>query len=406
MNIYSGLCAGKVRKEKMKKTTVLFVVMIAVGVLCFADQEEIDMYEYLYNVSISHAAKLDILQNMAEGEYSGAGEFYTRALRRLIADYNNIKDVTERHAADEQVTILSKLIGNERYSQAAPDLWLVVDGFAAPLVKAEALMALGKIHTDMYLPQVIRVLESLNTTPTADRLYGERVAFGAILALEKFQDPSGYLPVYFASIGWYSDRIKSQANRSLPLIAEDPTPFMMEVIKGPGHNYYAKNAALRSMEAAKVDNKNKAEVAVAALTEGWRGATTDVQLRVTLADMRKLAINMINRYKTDDESVYPLLARSYTQGIDADEKLSAIAALASLGTEESAQRLSNFLMTLNNRRLNNVTTREDEQMVRAIIPALGQAAQIVSRPALEAVGASSWTPAVRALADDALSKLP
>jgi hypothetical protein len=390
----------------MKKLIICFILMVAAAAAGFSATEEVQVYEFLYNASPTHSGQLDILQNMAESRLSGAGEFYAKALRKLVSEYRNIRDVTEKNAADEQAMLLSALLGAEKYTQAAADLWLVVDQFAVPLVKAEALMALGKIRATTYLPQVIRVLESVNAAPTADRLNGERIAFGAIISLEKFQDPSGYLPVFFASIGWYSERIKSQAVKSLPFISNNPGPYMLEVVKGSAYGYAAKYAALRTIESARgVDIKEKVSVAVAALAEGWRAPTNDVQLRSILADMRKMAIGMINRYKSSDEAIYPLLERSYTQGVDTQEKLSAVAALASQGTEESARRLSSFLMDLNAKRVSGNIRQEDEQMVRAVIPALGQTGQSIARPALNAVGASNWTNAVIALANNALKQL-
>jgi HEAT repeat protein len=339
---------------------------------------------------------------MAEAKLTGAGEFYAKALRRLVSEYNNIRNVTEKNAAAEQAMILSALLGAEKYTQAAGDLWLVVEAFTEPLVKAEALMALGKIRATNYLPQVIRVLQSVNIAPTSDRLNGERIAFGAIIALEKYQDPSGYLPVFFASTGWYSNRIREQAKKSLPFIAKDPTQYMLEVVRGPGYDYPTKYSALQAIEGSGADNQSKASVAVAALAEGWRGSTNDPQLRITLANMRKMAIRMINRYKTSDESVYPLLERSYTQGGDVDEKFAAVAALASQGTDESARRLSKYLMDLNAKRQSNNIRQEDEQMVRAIIPALGQTGRPIGKPALNAVLSLEWTPAVKQLAENAI----
>jgi HEAT repeat protein len=388
----------------MKKLINVCILMIAVAVWGFSASEEVQIYEYLYNATPTNAGQLDILQDMAESRLTGAGEFYAKALRKLISEYKNIKDVTQKNAADEQAMLLSALLGAEKYTQAAPDLWLVVDGFTAPLVKAEALMALGKIRATNYLPQVIRVLESVNASPTADRLNGERVAFGAIISLEKYADPTGYLPVFFASTGWYSDRIKNQAAKSLPLISDNPSPYMLQVVKGSAYNYSTKYTALKTIEAAKVDNKDKAEIAVAALAEGWRSSTNDVQLRITLAEMRKMAIPMIARYKTDDDSVYPLLERSYSLG-DMDEKFAAIRALGILGTEEAARRLASFLLDLNAKRRSGNITQEDERIVREVIPAIGRTGRIEGRDALTMVGASNWTPAVQALANDALRRL-
>jgi len=392
---------------KMKKSIIIVcILMMSAAVGGFAASEDVDVYVYLYNTSLTNSGQLDILQNMSEARLSGAGDFYAAALKRLLTEYKNIKDTTEMNAANDQAILLASLLGAEKYAKAADDLWKVQTGFSAPLVKAEALMALGKIRATAYLPQVIRVLESLNTSPTPDRLNGERIAFGAIIALEKYQDPSGYLPVFFASIGWYSKRITDQAKNSLPLIAKDPVPYMIEVIKGAGYDYPTKLAALKTIEAAKqLDTKDKAAVAVTAYAEGWRGSSTDVQLKLTLAEIRKLAMNMINRYKTTDEAVYPLLEKSYSNGNDKQEVLDAIATLASLGTEESAKLLSKFLMDLNEKRRNDNIKQEEEVLVRAIIPAIGQAGRVLSMQSLIQVGASGWPPAVKKLADDARKKL-
>jgi hypothetical protein len=284
-------------------------------------------------------------------------------------------------------------------------LWTVVDGFEAPLVKSEAMIALGKIRATAYLPQIIRVMERTNVAPTANRLEGERVAFGAIIALEKYQVPSGYLPVFFASVGWYSRRIQDQAAKSLDLIAGDPLPYMFEIIKGPAFSYDTKYAAVKIVEASKrANNKQKADIAMAGLTEGWRSSTNDPHNRAVLADMRKLSIQMVNKYKTDDETVYPLLDRSYTLG-DMDEKLAAVAALASQKTAASAEQLSKYLLDLNAKRVSGNIRQEDERMVRAVIPALGQTGRPEGRQVLTSVSAVGWPPAIKRLADNAIKQI-
>jgi hypothetical protein len=391
----------------MKKIFAIGLLVSFSTVGAFASPEELDMYTHLYNASPSNTAQLEILQSMADSRLTGAGEFYGRALRRLVSEYSNIREGNEKNAADEQALILSSLLGAEKYAPAANDLWLVVDGFQNPLVKAEAMMALGKIRATAYIPQVIRVLNSTNVAPTPDRLHGERIAFGAIIALEKYQDPSGYLPVFFAYQGRYSSRIRDQARRSLPVISQDPTQYMLEVVRGPAYDYPTKFAALETMEATTgVNTRSKASVAVAALNEGWRANTTDVQLRLTLANMRKLAMNMITRYKTDDDAVYPLLERSYSDRLsDMDEKTSAIRTLAALGTEESARRLSNFLMTLNSRRQSGAITRDEEALARVVMTALGTTRQPIGRPALNAVLSLDWVPAIKAIAQESLRQI-
>jgi hypothetical protein len=392
------------------KRLFTIVLLALVAVWGFAGSEELEIYSYLYNGALTNTEQLAILQNVAELKITGAGEFYASALHRLVTGYQNIRDVTEKSAADEQASLLAELLGNEKYNAAAADLWRVQESFSDPLVKAEALMALGKMRATAFLPQVVKVLADLNTTSTPDRLTGERIAFGAIIALEKYQDPSGYLPVYFASVGWYSDRIKSQARRSLPLILAEPTEPLTQVIQSSGYNYQTKLTALQTIEESQVSNSAKAGVAVTALSEGHRASTNVPAQRMALNQMRKLAIRMINRYGTEDEAVYDLLERSYKQFAernngDRDEALDAIVTLAALGSEESARRLSAFLMTINQKRQSNTLTRNDEDLVREIIPALGKTGKPLGRPALNSVTALDWTPAVKELAREALKNI-
>jgi cellobiose-specific phosphotransferase system component IIA len=392
------------------KRIITTVLLLAAAVFGFAGPEDLEIYTYLYDGALTNSEQLAILQNVEELNITGAGEFYAGALRRLVTGYQNIRDVTERSAADEQAVLLARLLGDEKYSAAAPDLWRMVESFQDPLVKAEALMSLGKIRAADFLPQVIKVLADLNTTSTPDLLTGERIAFGAIIALEKYQDPSGYLPVYFASVGWYSDRIKSQARKSLPLILADPTEPMTQVIQSSGSDYQTKLAALQTIEDSGVANSAKAGVAVAALAEGHRASTNVVAQRTALNQMRKLAISMINRYGTEDEAAYPLLERSYKQFAerndgDRDEALDAIVTLAALGTDESARRLSSFLMTINQKLQSGTHTRKDEDLVREIIPALGRTGRPIARPALSSVTALNWTEAVKNLAREALQNI-
>jgi hypothetical protein len=394
----------------MKKVLMVLLLMCFVSALVFSGTEEIDVYRYLYRNSEKNVDQLDILQNMAEAKLTGAGEFYAWALRQLVTRYKNIissKDrdaTTEKYAADEQAKILAALIGAEKYTPAAADLWLVAESFSDPLAKAEALMALGRIRATGYLPHVVRVLDNLNPVPTPDRLYGERIAFGAIIALEKYQDLSGYLPVFLASVGWYSQRVRTQATKSLPFIAKDrdPSSSMLNLMKSSAYDNSIKKLGLDYIEKiTTASNKGKAEIAVAALAEGHRAAGSNQQMRGVSAEMRRQALDMIRKYKSNDPAVYMLMRRSYTNGFDVQEKIAAINAIASLKTEEAAEMLSEFLTALK-----LPLTPDQDQIIRALIPALGRTERPSARLALTQVTKQDYTPAIKKLATDAINQIP
>jgi hypothetical protein len=395
----------------MKKIAIVCLLTVTVMPV-FADAE-LDMYAYLYEYAANYAEQLAIVQSMAEANISGAGDFYAKALNRLVSGYANLRalNVTERNAASEQAKLLANLVGAAQNPASARDLWRIYTDFPQneALAKAEALMALGKIQAKEYFPQVNEVLKILNGSgkPPADPLNGERIAYGAIIALEKFQNPEAAVQLYSASNGWYTDRVTAQAAKSLGVISETLAPYITEIIKSPGATYQDKLIALQTIQKSGAQNSDKSSVAVVAFGQGWAAVTRNAAEQNILATMRRTAIDMIRAYGTSDESVYPLLERSYIDALAGeDERFRTIRALSTLATERSAQMLAQFLNDLNIKRQRGNITQGDERMVRELIPALGATKHASGRSALTTVINIDWTPAVQKLARDALGQLP
>ncbi len=384
-----------------------FFSFLLIGLSAFGAfaSEAMDVYTFLYEQAASPQERLAVLKSLSDQNIDGAGQLYAQALTQLLQEFPSLKTTAERDAADQSARLLAQLLGNSKYTSAAGDLWRVVENFSNPLVKADALIAMGKLRNVDYAELIEKLLYDLNLKPATDPEAGEKIAYGAILALEKYQQPSGYLPVFFAATGWYNKRIREQAERSLPYIMDNPEVPLTSLIRSSAYTYDIKFLALQRMEASKAPADAKARVAVIALAEGWRASTMDVKQRVQLGNSRKLAIDMIRRYKTEDTTVLPLLERSYKEGIDTEEKLNAVAALSAIGTDDAARLLSNFLLALNAKRKANNITQEDEQLVRAVIPALGATGKSVARPALQAVEYQDWTNYVKTLAQDALKQI-
>jgi hypothetical protein len=426
-----------------RRISFSFILAIIVGMALCA-QEELAMWSQMFDAADTMEEQLQYVRNVSDGELAGAEDFYAKVLAQLIVEYPSFNMRSQWDAADSCARILAPALGNAGYKAAAGDLWQMVGYFSNPLVKSDALIALGKIGDKTYLPQVVQLLKDLNARPQSDREMrerNERIAYGAILSLENYKDPAGYEPVFFASIGWYAPRITTQASVSLPNITDDPTDFLVGVIRSSSlaglpdtvHPYEVKNLAVRTSERSESPANRKALVALAALTEGWRASTNDVHLRSELAAMRKLALSMLRRYGGDGngglveelkfreenfstaqwpnvkpeerdtgEALCAGLRRSYDNG-DTDEKLAAVQTLSALGSNDAARLLGYFLMNINQRRQSNSLTRTDEQLVRAVIPALGATRRGIGRPALRAVQQSSaWTNEVRNRAAAAL----
>jgi hypothetical protein len=198
------------------------------------------------------------------------------------------------------------------------------------------------------------------------------------------------------------------------VILDDPSEILTnQVIKSASYAPSVKFLALQTIENANVPNASKSVAAVASLSEGWRAATNDIRQRTEIGRMRKVSIDMVRRYSTSDSAVYPLLERSYKEGIDDEEKLNSIAALSALASEDSVKLLNSFLMIINGKLQSGSNNRTDETMIRAIIPAIGNAAANITgsgresaKSALRSVNNLNWTNAVKELANTALQKLP
>jgi hypothetical protein len=379
----------------------VFGLMAAAGVFA---SEELDVYTFLFRDALSPAERLLVLREVADAKIADAGPLYAEALAKLLTEQPTLKTSAERETADATAKLLAEQLGESRYAAAAPDLWRVNENFANPLVRAEALVAIGRTRAPDYLPRVVRLLSELNLKPTDDRDAGEKVAYGAIMALEKYGAIEGYTPVFYASVGWYSGRIKDQAAATLALIIDDPSDPLSAIIGG-SDAYDVKQTALAVGDLSKAPAAGKARMAALALSEGWRAATVDVKERVILSGLRKKALGMISRYGAADAAV-PLIERCYKEGLDAEEKLGAVAALGYLKSDAATKALAGFLVGLNDRRRDNAITQEDERLVRAVIPALGATGNRLAQTALKAVDAIDWTNAVKVLAADALKKIP
>ncbi|MDR2394302.1 MAG: hypothetical protein LBD93_09150 [Treponema sp.] len=387
----------------MKQYSILLLVTL-ITLVAFAE-EELEFYTNELNKSLTVAEQLGILRIVRDAEIADSASFYASALSRLLRVYPNIRDTRELDAADECIRLITDQLSEAQYTEAGQDLWRAVQVSRNPLVKSDALIALGKVGATDLLPQVVQTLLDTNAEPSINRISGERIAYGAILSLEHYKDPTGYLPVYFAAHGWYSQWVRNQAETSLPLIAEDPSEALIEVIHRPGYAYPYKYLALRSLEKSEIGDESKAQAALAALYEGWRASTNVPQQQRDLVSMRKLAIDMLSRYGIEDATVYPLLERSYLHGADEEERIGAIGALSKIGTEDAATLLASFITLMNNSLERGILTPRDERFLRVLLPALGATGQALGEPVLQQVIAHNWPYGIHTLARDALDSL-
>jgi hypothetical protein len=387
------------------KRLIIIALLSFVASAVFADSEELDFYTGQFNNADTVVEQLAVVRSVIDQEIADADSFYAASLSRLLSEYPSTRAVQELNAADDMAQRLVKVLGTDQYTDAAHDVWRVVRVFSNAMVKSEALIALGAMNATDLLPQVLQTLTDTNTRGPINRTSGERIAYGAIVSLASYNDPSGYVPVFFAANGWYSNWIKRQAADTLAQLQENPSEPLTSVIQNAGYNFEQKYMALSTIEKSSASDEEKAAAAVTALDQGWRGTSGDPVLRGKLISMRKLALDMISRYGSEDETVLPLLNRSYRYGADEEEQFNTIAALAKIANDDAVQLLGTYVIDLNEKQARKAFKQMDERRIRALIGGLGATQNPNAKPYLQLILGLDWTTPIVKLARQASDNL-
>jgi hypothetical protein len=180
----------------------------------------------------------------------------------------------------------------------------------------------------------------------------------------------GYAPVFYASVGRYSSRVKRTARDALPGIAEDPTEVIAQIIDGSS-DADLRRVAIAAHAASMAPRQSKVNIAVRALAESLSEATRGRVVGAAHNRLQQTALEtLIANGSASLESV-PLLDEMAKESADANVRVLAIKALGVNGTGQAAEALAAQL-----REFNNLQERGgygvDNRIVRAVIAALGE----------------------------------
>jgi len=321
------------------------------------------------------------------------------ALDWTLSIRSTIRPGPERETYERLTRLLLSGLADARYSNAAASAMRAVEDSPDPLTKAEALLALGSMRAVEYAERIALMLRDLNLQPTADADYGEKVAFGCILALERLRAPVGFSPLFFASEGWYSKRIRDQAERSLPLVLDDPSDAIAALLRTetPPRMIRAFDLELRSGAPAEA----KRRVAALALSRGIAYSPRNRTEQNQLSELRVKAMNHLAATGPGDGSAAPDLIEAYRIG-SFDERLVALKALGAARSAAAAIGLRDIILELDSAQRAGLVDEARNALMRA---ALQNAAVNASRelaPAIQTVLINSgWSSGVLTLAREA-----
>ena len=383
----------------MKKFIVLLLVSQCAFSL-FGQSEALDYYAGRFKRATSVEEQLNVLQTVSSENMEDSASFFADALKTLLWQIPDTRTIKEKTALEESLRIITDQISQQQYAEAAPDLWRVVERFSNPIIRSNALIALGALGNTDYLLRIIRFLNQNTLYPTQPRENGERLAYGAITALGSIGEASAYMSVFAAANGWYAKWIKTYAEETLTKLAEDPSEELIKGINNTFYPYQTRYQALIALDGSSASDELKSQGAQDALREGWTHSPLTSREVVLI---RKRAIAMLGNYGVSDEQVYTLLWRSYTQSYDMEEQFAVVSTLSQLGTEPAVKLLVSFIFDINERHRYGTLRETDERLIRALIPALHETGSSEGDSVLKEITLVDWTSNIHELARQSIT---
>jgi hypothetical protein len=361
-----------------------------------------EMWSRLYARAGSLEQKYAVMQHLIEQDDANLAPTLQTALEELISISAALKSAGEKETWTQLARFIVGGLGKLKAGESAQVLFACYQTAASPLLKSEALTAIGKVRGIAYTEQIALILKDLNLNPGKDAQFAEIVAFGCINALEKLKSPLGYKQVFYASNGWYSKRIKDRALGALPNMTDDPTDILLEIMRESIPDI--KLTALQAADSSRAAEDNKISVAVLALETGLYEQPTDARQQVKFGELRKLAISMFIKYRTKNDAILEPLKLTIERNFDPNERLSAVTALGINGSDGAAKMLAGFLDNQNRRQASGLPD-PDNRYTTALMRSLGITKNPIGRPALLAVEFSNYTPAMVKISKEALQEI-
>lgn len=385
---------------KRRILTAACVLLLAAGL---GADELTDIYKKLYEVSPSIIQKWELMQSLVDSGSAADAPYYAETLAELNSLDTARFKLAEKEAYEKILRLLCAKLGEYAHRESQDELIKIAAGSGSAVLRSDALVALGKVGGVKHIEIVVRMLEELSIKSVPDKIYGEQLAYGCIMALSKFKDIRGWSPVFDASNGWYSGRIKQLAAAALPSIVDDPTEAAKQAIEDDAIE--VKRFALKYAMESKASQANKVSTALLGLKKGIETRSVYLSQMREPGLLRKAAMEyLIELGDSGSESV--ALCRQAWNPADRDEKLLIMSVYGANASDAAGEALADIITTYNLKRLSEVTSNEEELLMKAAIQNAGKAKNQKAFASLVAVSANSkWSPGVlqeAKLAQDAI----
>jgi len=400
--------------QRMKfKILMIMLLMVVVGSQFAVANEIAAMWTRLYERARTLDQKQQIMMNIVEQHSRDVIPVLTDALDEEVRTFRNTANVTEAGQKIELMEMVVQELGRLKAREAIPVVWETVQVVEDPILKSEAIMALGSMGARQYAEDMAMMLRNINFNydDIQNQRKNEIIAYALVTALGRLGEAVGYEPVFFASQGWYSGRrqVKQQAEKVLQQIVDDPSDQLLQILR-TNDDFELKLAALEAAERSDAPEISKAELAAAAIDEGLNYSPKNKSESRILKTIRLNALEMLKKYPQPEnerllENLSSMLQMYRTNRLfDEDEMLPLLEAMGTFNGADVARPLAELMGYYNQRR--EVAPPDSYRIVRALIQAIGNVGHLAGIEELTIVTISDyWENSIQREAQAAISKI-
>ncbi len=355
----------------------------------------------------SQPIKLQILQQAGELPPEEMGPLYGQALEYVLSNSPSL----ESDAILQEIAALTvDGIVASNHTDSLENLWLLFEEYRDIQARRRILAALAEVgqgdeQTVFFINGWIQAQNNIKRAGTVPDL---QVMLAAVEALNELGDPTSFPVLVDTILVQHSARISQAAREGLFALETDPVVQANEMIAD--RNAQDKMPVLDFfLSAEELSEEQRAEIALGTLQDALSITTRSVVIVRELRQVRYRAVDYLREQEYPPASM--ALINHFNDVFLAFDRgqvrkvyvLDAVAALGTVGTEEAAARLSEFLDLLNTYTEND--RPYDTEITMATILNLEQLGQPVAYDSLFYASLLDYPAQVKSAAREAMAAI-
>ena len=389
-------------------TAILFVIITFSITFSLSANENAAVWERLYNRIDTIEYKYEIMSSIADQNSRELAPVILASLTETNAQRSSIADDNEKRIYDQLQILTLRQAGQLKIKEAEDQLYRTVKDTDNVMVRADAILALGRTGSVKYIKELVLMLRNLNLNLAGARNMRENeiTAYALIMAFEYLKEIETFEPVFYAYNGWYSPKsgVRERAKNALKLITDDPTDILSEILRKET-DLKNKYLALEAQHESAAPDEKKSALAVKGLFEGITRLANNVNDQNLLSEIRIISCRIISNSQVKDPDAIPYLEEMLYSRYDINEKLTAIETLGTYKSDDAVYTLSRFLSQQNDWRTEGMTQLIERRAVMGAINALVNTGSRSALEVLREVTATDWDATVRRAAREALERI-